>query len=550
MSSVDDYIKRKAARDKIKDRPLLSEAVTFEKVQKLLDCQVDENRINSFNYTHPLIQPAQISQQEVQKLLSELKDEWESVRVDQLFSQIKNDVIHSIAVPFGLGKVVSAYDKVGGNVDTIHNVRDGVYATENEQHKYESLEDYKDIKDSIHSDPRYVEKNKALTSKRESEVITDSFSDIQMGCQDKHNLDHVKSAKETHCDPARVLAEVDTKDLANIDANLQPTTESINKSKGAKSADDFIAYLKSTKPARKERINYLSNKETLTDKESKELKKLKELDSVNIEEVRNKDKQARRAQDDILNKEYYMSGKFLKNTAKTSALEGVKMGGQQAFGIMLVEFFSQLFVEIKKLINEGREQDSLFAELHTRFTRIAKNTASKWKGILSGGLQGFISGLLSNIATTIINAFVTTGKRVVRMIREGLFSLLKAMKIMLLPEEGMTRAEAAHAGMKILASGGIIFAGVALEEVIEKMIMSVPVLASMAFTLSAVIVGSISAMAMGLASYLLDKLDLFGVLQKEAGEYILKSLDNRIDSGYKRSQELIHEIENYSLVPC
>jgi hypothetical protein len=43
---------------------------------------------------------------------------------------------------------------------------------------------------------------------------------------------------------------------------------------------------------------------------------------------------------------------------------------------------------------------------------------------------GAISGYISAIITTLINMFIRTGKNIVRLIREGFISLIKAVTIM------------------------------------------------------------------------------------------------------------------------
>jgi hypothetical protein len=43
--------------------------------------------------------------------------------MDQWLADCRSAVLNGIAGPFGRGKVVAAADKAGGNVDTIHNVR-------------------------------------------------------------------------------------------------------------------------------------------------------------------------------------------------------------------------------------------------------------------------------------------------------------------------------------------------------------------------------------------------------------------------------------------
>lgn len=66
------------------------------------------------------------------------QQKWRTEQTTLMLAECRQRLLHSIIGPFGLGSIVSAWDKVGGNVDTIHNVRSGVYATEEEQVRYEA----------------------------------------------------------------------------------------------------------------------------------------------------------------------------------------------------------------------------------------------------------------------------------------------------------------------------------------------------------------------------------------------------------------------------
>lgn len=68
----------------------------------------------------------------------------QSDRFEQMLVECKQEIIRNIVNPFGLGLIVATYDKTGSNVDTIHNVRHGIYATKEEHDRYKNRGDYKD----------------------------------------------------------------------------------------------------------------------------------------------------------------------------------------------------------------------------------------------------------------------------------------------------------------------------------------------------------------------------------------------------------------------
>ncbi|RGP55195.1 hypothetical protein ASB58_08980 [Pseudomonas abyssi] len=221
------------------------------------------------------------------------------------------------------------------------------------------------------------------------------------------------------------------------------------------------------------------------------------------------------------------------------------MGAQQAFGYLLVEFFSSAIVEIKDAYNNGLEGESLYKDVKVRLIRIGRSIGNKWKGVVEGFSAGFISGFISNLITTLVNIFVTTAKRFVRMVREGVFSLLKALKLILLPPADMSFAETMHEAMKLIAAGGIVVAGVALEEVIEKLILGVPFLAPFSPVVTAVIVGSLTALSMSLVAYLIDKMDILGVIKAQETQFVLGSLDKDINEKLKRCERISEEVNDF-----
>jgi len=542
------FKKRQEIREKNKTKTFITGIVDQEEVDKLLNAGVDAQKMNNLNYTTDLNYSLDADPAEVKALLSDLKNSFDKERLDQLLAQTKKDIIFSIAGPFGLGKIIAGYDKEGGNVDTVHNVRKDIYATTKERKAYENRGNYDTHE--VHSDKRYIDVNREhAEQQKSSKGIRDGYSDGLINSADNRNLDHIISAKQTHDDRGRVLAGITTEDLANNKDNLTSTSESINKSKGAKSPEEFATYMEERSCARKDRIKSLKGKCDLTNKERKELQKLNTIDNADTDKIRNKGRDAKKAQDSQINKEYYLSDKFLKSSLNTGVNEGIKMGAQQAFGVLLVEFFSSSFIEIKKAFNEGLEGESLFEDIKIRLKRIGADLSGKWKNIIKGFSGGFISGFISNLITTIVNMFITTGKRLVRMIREGIFSLLKALKLMLFPPKKMSYREATHEAMKLFAAGGVVIAGVALEEVIEKIILNIPFLVPFATIATAVIVGSLTALAMALVTYLIDKLDILGVIQIEQNKYLLETLDGNIQERLKYCENIATEINTY-LVPA
>jgi hypothetical protein len=486
--------------------------------------------------------PVSVSSADANALILEIRSRWDHQQMDVLVRSCRNSVLSSVVGPFGLGSFVALLDKDGGPVDTVHNARAGVYATDEEKQKYANLEAYDSALYHKHED--YIAQNRINSDKLAKGTLVDQYSNTvfdpaaRKDEQSKPNLDHTYAAANIHADPGRVLADLNGPDLANQKSNLNATNASVNKSKNARTAEEFTEYLDSTADRRELRIHELQQMErTLTDQERKELTKLEKLSQCDPDEVVRAEQRAKADIDQRIDASYYGGKKFLGQLTQTSVKEAGKMGLQQAFGLLLVEFFSASFDEISDAYKHGF-RDSLngerfFDALRARLSRVSSRVAAKWKDALLAFRDGALSGFLSNLVTALINMLFTTAKRTVRVIREGILSIMKAVKVALFPPEGMREGEAADAAMKLIATGTVVSLGLIAEESVEKSIAlflnsTVPLLAPYASTVSAVIVGAMTGIASALVVFGLDSLDIFGVNERKRHEDVMRSLDQLI----------------------
>jgi hypothetical protein len=479
-----------------------------------------------------------------QVILAELSAVYDQDRFNSMMRDLLANIVQSIATPFGVGKFVSAFDKEGGNVDTIHNARQGIYASQDEQRRYQERGPYD--KHAVKRAKAYKAAHRKMSESLDAGTLIDTYTDAPIRQADKNNeqlrpnLDHAIAAKRVHDDAGRVLAGLGTPELANVDANLIPTTQTINAKKNEHSAARLAQKLAQEAPARKARLNALEGrKANWTDKERKEYDKLKAQDSIDLKRVKEKEDKAQAEIDAKVNRTYYSGGKFAQAAVRASATEGAKMGVQQALGVILVEFMSAAISEVKDLYHQGRSEDSFVTEIRVRLRRVTTRVTGKWKTALVGLRDGFLAGLLSSLATTLINAFVTTGRRLVRMIREGFLSLVRAIKLLLLRPDGMSKHEVLHEASKIVVGAGILVGGIALEEVISKQLALVPGIGLIANAATAAIVGSVTAIATTFAVYLVDKVDLFKVNVDSRAEAVGNALDQRLADSI-RSIEVVH----------
>lgn len=484
-----------------------------------------------------------VSQDQVQAHLKSFADLWDREQAGKVWDECRHNVLQSVAGPFGLGQFVSAYDRLGGHVDTVHNARAGVYATEEEAVRYRKRGEYQPRE--VHGNRAYINANSRASETMKDGELIDAYTGRRIRRCDRHdpqqkyNLDHVVSAKEVHEDAGRVLAEIDTATLANRDSNLRATTATINKSKKAKGAQDFVEDLNGDARPRRERIAELRKKgESITAKERAELAKHRQLDRVDARRVHEADSQARRQRDREINRTFYTSGKFAKQTTAAACEEGARQSAQQAFGVVLVEFLSRLMHEIRDRVRHGQRHAGMLADLGARGKRIGKACMAKLRTALAALGKGFASGLFSSLANTLVNTFATTTKRVARMLREGAQSLVGALRVLVMPASAISWRERVHEASKILLAGAMMVSGLALEEWLSLQLLAVPWLAPLATVLVPVLLGAFTAIATTFAVYLLDKADLLGVVAQRRIAGVARLLDDSIAERERTLQRL------------
>ncbi len=452
--------------------------------------------------------------------LLEIQERIDAERMAAVIRSAKTRVIAAVAGPFGLGAIVAKFDHRGGNVLTAHNAiaeADGPHAGElADQQKLAKFRAERAQKAGRPGGVEYDRKDydKGFPKRRKEmfkaeSTITDGYTGKELPKDGRMHLDHVVSAKEIHDDDNLTfhLGADGKKELATAPENVVPTDSGLNQSKGEQPLLEF---------ADKTRKDGSTNRERF------------ELDD---ERMRSRDDAARshiREKRDAAALEYYA-----KETLKGSVKDAARMGLQQALGLVLAELASAIFDEVADIYRNGMSSavdQSFMQSLGQRLRRVADRVVAQWRAFLEALAGGAVSGAISNLVTAAINLFVTTSKRLVRIIREGIFSLLSAVRILLSPPEGMTLDRAAHEASKLIAAGLAVSGGVILEEAVEKAIASVALLAPVAPFISAVLAGIVTGLVTVLAVHWLDTADLFGTVENERQHKILDALDARLQS--------------------
>ena len=360
--------------------------------------------------------------------------------VEGLFTQYERVLVRSLITSFGLDALLSR-DQHGGDVDTIHNVRQvGIdeqmsYKNADNKTRYEARGEYDSH--SYHSHSGYIKKNAELKHKKQAGQLYDAYTGELFDKNDRVDLDHVISAKEIHDDPGRILADMRGEDLANSPDNLRPTNMRTNRSKKADSMETFLE------------------------------RRGEEYTPGQRARMRHEDFRAREAYESKIAATYYTSSQFLMDTVSSAAGTGLRMGLRQAVGLAFAEIWFAVKNEFAK-IGSGFNLSELFSSIITGIKQGIINAKNKFKKIFAALGDGLVAGILASISTTICNIFLTTSKNVVRIIRETWANIVAALKILIFNPDHLPIGDRILAAAKILAVGASTIAGIFVSEIISK----------------------------------------------------------------------------------
>ncbi len=242
--------------------------------------------------------------------------------MESLFSQYERVIVESLITTFGLDFLVR--DQHGGDVDTLHNVRQideddqMTYKSAQNQQAYEQRGEYS--YDAYHGKNENYRKmtgdaRKAAQQAGKPQPITDTYTGKTvyiMGkskgapADKKASLDHIISAKSIHEDRGRVLADLKGEELANTQENLVFTNASLNSSMQASEIPDYI-------------------------------EKHPELDDKTKNRMMQCYDRAKKSYEGKIARAYYTGPGFRNDLAVAAGNVGVRMGIRQAVGFVFVE---------------------------------------------------------------------------------------------------------------------------------------------------------------------------------------------------------------------
>ena len=377
-----------------------------------------------------------------------------------LFKEYERVIFRSLITAFGLDLFIK--DQYGGDVDTIHNVRqigDGspmTYKSAANAAAYGGRGDYSHTQFTV-AGTNYQKKVSAARKRYNEDnnnTVQDAYEDRPLGflgkgkghpTKQKAELDHVIACKAIFDDRGRVLSGLSAVDLADSEDNLLWTNEHLNKSMRETDIPEYIAKHPELPEDVKKRM----------------------MDAYN---------QAMATYEDRINRAYYFDfsnpqcRQFYRDAFSAASKRGVQMGLRQALGFLLTELWFSVKGQIE--ISDGTFTGVLTA-IKNGVSNWMGNARKNYKEIFSKFGEGIISGFISSLTTTLVNTFLTTAKNAVQIIRQAWASIVEAVSVLLFNSKDKYLCDRMTAAAKVLATGASMILGTSVQENVSLKLASV-----------------------------------------------------------------------------
>jgi len=434
--------------------------------------------------------------------LAQLRTQLDKEVYERFTASMTTMMVLKVATPLGLGFLLFRADREGGPVTTQHNADKGIFAKESEEYS-KNISDYSNT---------LREKLLTKNSTDGDGTAIDGYTGQKANVA-RMDADHVIAKENYHNQGGYMKDREARQSFANDERNGVLTDSSLNRSKGAGSLEDEDTVL------RLQKEHHL------------------DPDRAAAALTRAKDASAQHLPTESERRHY-----LLVNGVESGITTGLKVGVQQVLGIILLEFGFATYRAVLDVLDSKTKESVSIREMikavQTAIRKSGRDIMNRWRQFLSTFMDGLFSGFISVMVTTLINHFVTTAKNIVRLIREGTFSLVQAVKVVFLRTNESSLETAIHEALKILLGGSAIAAGILLEEQLRAYFGG----GELAGLLSVIISGLAAGLASVLAAFLVDKLDPFGAIAEREHETLITELESRIDRNYAAARKDMEEM--------
>lgn len=378
---------------------------------------------------------------------------------DSFIKECRREIGISILQTFGLGMTYDQFKK-GGNLTTLHNAENGVFADQAIQEQYQAEYECKNYEED------FPKMRKNLFQKQEK--IYDAYTGKELHKDGRTHVDHVVSAKEIHSNAlARLYMSVEErKEMAMNNDNLVMTDSRLNQSKGAKKLNEWMHTL---------------NKKTGVDNAT-----TYGVDKQKAKEIGEKANKTINKNINNNEREYY-----LKGVTSSSVKQGAAMAKQRIIGVLIMEGSEIMFAELTPFINKWTKFENMKQRInefnnviHRVATKIKARAATLTKKLMHEGGMGFMSGIIANIVTILINTFATTAKAFVKILNDGVHAIIRAVKLLIKKPTELSKSELMKQVSIILSTAIVASIGGILTEQLRLYLLTIPILIPIAGFLS------------------------------------------------------------------
>jgi hypothetical protein len=406
---------------------------------------------------------------EVEQLLHEINAAPRELQYSDFINAFQKMMIDQLIGPFGLSQAMFD-DRDGGAITTVKNFEDGIVANDADRERHENwMNAQKEVFDATDYNKQHPAERK--TAFKKEEKIFDEYTNAELPKDGRAVRDHIVSAHEIEKSSRGHLSQTREERVttANQPENKAWTSKSLNSSKGDLDFLDWAELPSRKDPTKTNRESFGGDERLMAEKY----------------------KRARHAVD--TEQKDAVFEKQMSELVTEGAISAGKLAVRQVLGLLLKDLIEGLVQDVRHLMRVGIDDMKALAEMvQARIRRTYEKVCVKWSEYLKEGVSAGLSGFLSNLVTLIINAVITTVKNVVRIIREAVLSIVRAIKVVVAPPSGINGEEKTIEALKILSSSVAACVGIALEEMIAKAMQSVPLLAPFATTVAPIIAGIVS----------------------------------------------------------
>lgn len=429
-----------------------------------------------------------------EKLQSQLEEEFSNL-------EFLKEEKEKIGNPDALGKaILDEVWKQFGNQIGLDMTNETLNQKYDREHQDET---YKNVGKKVMQDPKYKEANKAMKEQQQSGNLKDEYTGKNINKNDNANLDHVIPRIELYENERRKQAGINTEDLANKDENLKPTNESLNKSKGAKSVDEYISGREQREKGLREQNERVNKKIDESNMSDVEKRKAKEKNNKRLQDKLDTD-------DELMKKAYKKSSKSInKEIAEGVAEETAKKAGKDALKEMAVAALISLLKEVMNgFVRFLKSQAKSFKSFWEEMKKAIKSFFEKITNVLQTGA----SSVVGTIVIEIFGPIVSTFKKLASLIKQGVSSVMDAVRY-LNDKENKNKPfsiKVAQVGKIItasLVSGGAIFLGELFEKLLQsipEMLIELPLLGTLAHVIGMFLASLVSGLVGAITINLID----------------------------------------------